>query len=92
MKTNEKKEKIKALVTEMLKQSHEAMIEKIDRVLNSGAIDIDGWDEKQSPMIVPKCIISALYDHQITQFDGSGTTYERRIKKEIRNIRYFIPG
>ena len=38
-----KRDKIKALVVEMLNNSHEAMIKNIDKALNSGAIDIDSW-------------------------------------------------
>lgn len=41
MTNTQKKRKIKSLVKEMLKESHKAMIGKIDIVLNSGAVDID---------------------------------------------------
>ena len=73
-----KKEQIKALVTEMLDESHEAMIKNIDKVLNSGAIDIDGWDEK---MILPKTIITAILQKESIQRDGRGTSYEKQVKK-----------
>ena len=55
-----KKAKIKKLVEEMLNESHKAMLKKLETVLNSGAIDIDGWVENISPMIIPKCIVTAL--------------------------------
>ena len=92
MTAEEKKEKLKLLVSEMLIISHESMIKKIDSILNSGAIDVDGWDENISPMIIPKCIIAALLEYQSTQFYGRGTSYEKQMKSEIRNIRYFIPS
>jgi len=85
-----KREKIKQLVIDMLNDSHKAMIEKVEKALNSGAVDIENWDEKNAPMILPKCIIMALLESESTQYDGRGTSYEKRIKKEVRNIRYFI--
>lgn len=44
MTTEQKQKKIKSLVTSMLKESHEAMIKKIDNVLKSGAINVSGWE------------------------------------------------
>ena len=90
MDTAEKKEKVKSLVSYMLKESYEAMISKIDKALNSGAIDIDNWDEKNRPMILPKCIVTALLEQESTQYTGSGTSFEKEIKKEVKNIRYFL--
>lgn len=90
MNTSEKKEKVKSLVSDMLKESYESMISKIDKALNSGAIDIDNWDEKNSPMILPKCIVTALLEQESTQYTGSGTSFEKEIKKEVKNIKYFL--
>lgn len=90
MNTSEKKEKVKLLVSDMLKESYESMISKIDKALNSGAIDIDNWDEKNSPMILPKCIVTALLEQESTQYTGSGTSFEKEIKKEVKNIKYFL--
>ena len=90
MTTQDKKNKIKALVTDMLNQSHEAMVKKIDRAINSGAIDIDSWSESNNPMILPKCITIALLEDESTQYNGSGTAFEKEVKKEVRNIRCFI--
>ena len=88
MKT--KKEKIYSLVSDMLNQSNKAMRKNIRKVLNSGAVDVDNWDESISPMILPKCIITAILQHESTQYDGTGTSFEKRIKKDVNNIRYFI--
>lgn len=90
MNTSEKKEKVKSLVSDMLKESYEDMISKIDKALNSGAIDIDNWDEKNRPMILPKCIVTALLEEESTQYTGSGTSFEKEIKKEVKNIKYFL--
>ena len=86
----EQKEKIKALVIELLNTSHEAMINKIDRALNCGALDIENWDEKTSPMILPKTIATAILESEATQYSARGTSFERRIKRDVKNLRYFI--
>ena len=85
-----KRDKIKGLVVDLLNQSHEAMIKKIDGALNSGAIDIDSWQEDDSPMILPKIIITAILENESTQYQGKGTSFEKKIKKEVKNLRYFI--
>jgi hypothetical protein len=90
MTTQNKKDKIKSLVTEMLNQSHEAMVRKIERALNSGAIDIDSWDESNNPMILPKCITIALLEDESTQYNGRGIAFEKEVKKEVRNIKCFL--
>lgn len=90
MTTQEKQKKIKSLVVDMLNYSHKAMVEKIDAALNSGAVDIDSWDEKNAPMILPKCIVTALLQRESNQYEGKGTSYEKKIKKEISNLKYYI--
>ena len=90
MNTTEKKEAIKLLAREMLNDSYLEMLKKIDKALNCGAVDIDNWDEKDSPMILPKCIVTAILQNESTQYEGKGTSFEKRVKKEVRNIRYFI--
>jgi hypothetical protein len=42
----ENKEKVKALVIEMLNDSHKAMLKKLETILNSDSIDLDNWNEK----------------------------------------------
>ena len=90
METANKKDQIKCLVVEMIGYSQKAMLEKLERVMNSGCIDIDGWDEKNAPMLLPKAIVTALLESESYQYSGKGTAYERKIKKDVRNIRYFI--
>lgn len=90
MNTDEKKEKIKSLVYDMLKESCEQMIKKIDRAIDSSAVDVDGWDENDKPMILPKCIVTAILVNESKQYEGKGTSYEKMIKKESENIRLFL--
>jgi hypothetical protein len=90
MTTQEKEDKIKALVIEMLKNSHDQMVKKLDIVLSCGAVDPDSWSETDKPMILPKCIVTALLESESTQYGAKGTSYEKHVKKEVRNIRYFV--
>jgi hypothetical protein len=39
---------------------------KIDAALNSGAIEIDSWQEDDSPMVLPKIIITAILENEST--------------------------
>lgn len=88
MKSN--KEKIKELTVKMLKESYEAAIENIDKVLNSGAIDPEKWDENYNKMILPKSIVVAILEEEATQYDAKGTSFEKQVKKDAKNIRRFI--
>jgi hypothetical protein len=90
MNTQSKQDKIKALVADMLNESHEAMLKKIDKALNSGAIDVDNWDENYNKMILPKCIVIAIMQDESHQYDGKGTSFEKQIKKEVTNIKCFL--
>lgn len=85
-----KKEQIKALAASMLKDSYEAMLKNIDKALDSGAIDIENWSAEHAPMIVPKTIVSALLQRESFQYEGKGTAHEKKIKKDIKNIGYFL--
>ena len=88
MKSN--KEQIAELVKEMLTESHEAMLNKIDKVLNSGCIDTESWNKDNSPMILPKCIVTAILQNESTQYEAKGTSFEKQVKKEVRNISCFL--
>jgi len=90
MNTQEKKDRIKSLVIDMLNESHEAMSKKVDKLLNSGAVDVDSWDEQNNSMILPKCIITAILQNESTQFEAKGTSFERQVKREVKNMLYYI--
>ena len=90
MTTQEKKNKIKSLTEDMLKESFASMIKKVEKALNSGAIDVDSWDENNNPMILPRCIITAILQDESTQYEGKGTSFEKQVKKEVKNIRYYL--
>lgn len=89
--TRKQKEKaIKKLVYGMLWNSHKEMRINVEQVMKSGAIDIDNYDPKASPMVLPKTIVAAIIGHEQHQYLGTGTSYERAIKKNIRNIQYLL--
>jgi hypothetical protein len=86
----DKKAKIKALAVEMIKNSQDSLLELVEKALNSGAIDVDSWDENHNKMILPKCIVVAALESEADQYKGTGTCFEKEVKKEVRNLRYFI--
>ena len=87
MDRKEKEDKIRSLVIEMLEDSHKYMVDKIDTVLRSGCIAVDEWNEN---MILPKCITSAILKDESIQYEGRGTSFEKQVKKTIKNIMCFI--
>ena len=90
MTTQEKKDKIKKLTVEMLNDAVSEMEKSIDRALNSGAIDVDNWHESLNPMILPKTVLIAVLENEASQYYGIGTSFEKRVKKEVKNIKCFI--
>lgn len=90
MKTDIKKGKIKKLVKDMLIESHKKALANIDKALNSGCIDIDNWDENINSMVLPKTILTAILEEEARQYSARGTSFEKQIKKEVNNIKYFL--
>jgi len=85
-----KQETIKGLVKDMLIESHKKAIANIDKALNSGCINIDGWDDKNARMVLPKTILTAILEDQARQYTARGTRFESQTKNEVRNIRIFL--
>ena len=90
MTTEEKKEKIKEIVLDEAEYVINKFAEKIDKLFEAKAINIEAWDVDNTPMIIPKCILAALLDQAILSYNGRGTGYKRQMTKEIKNIRYFL--
>lgn len=90
MTREEKRDKINRLVFDMLSASYQHMVRKIDEVLDSGSVDVDGWDEDNAPMTLPKCIVTAILKRESEQYEGKGTDFEKQIKKTSNNIKHFI--
>ena len=90
MNTADKKNKIKQIAIDMLKQSHEAQLKLIEKALNSGALDIDAWDEENDKLIIPKVIVVAVLETEAEQYKCSGTKFEKSMKKDINNLKIFL--
>lgn len=92
MDTERKIYNLKMLACSMLEESNRAMVKQVDKLLKSGAIDIDidSWDEKVNPMILPKCMVTAILQNESHQYEGKGTSFEKQIKKEVNNMKYFL--
>ena len=86
-----KKAKIKKLVNEMLRGSVKEIKDKlIDKALNSGCVDVDRWSETYGSMVLPKYILIDTLLHEDDQYSGKGTCFEKRVKKEVKNISLFL--
>lgn len=90
MTREEKKELLKEMVTNLLTDSHNEMLKKIDKALNSGAIDVEEWDPAWFGLILPKTIATAILKDASTQYECKGTSYEKRIKEDVKNMLCFI--
>jgi len=86
----EKRNHIRTMVTDMLNIANEAMINKIDKALSCGAIDLDDWSEDCNPMVLPKCIIIALLEDEADQYKAAGTKFEKQVKNEVKNLKYYL--
>jgi hypothetical protein len=85
------KQKIKDLVIDMLDRSYDKSVLSIDKILDSGCIDIDAWDENNGRMLVPKAIVMALLDYEKDQWSPSKriSSY-KQVTKDFKNIRNFL--
>jgi hypothetical protein len=90
MDTKTKAETIKSHVLDMLEKSFKNMVKKVDKAVNSGAVDVDDWSADNNPMTLPKIIVIAILKDESTQYEGKGTSFEKQIKKEVKNLRYFL--
>jgi len=82
--------KIKALAIQMLQDSQKEMEAKIEKALNSGALNIDDWDENSNSMILPKVIVVAIMEDEANQYKATGTSFEKEVKKEVANLKCFL--
>ena len=90
MTKEEKKDKIKQLVIEMLTGSHENSIAKIDVAIDAINKDMDEWDGIHSKMVLPKAIVTAILKSETHQYTGKGTCFERWVNKRVKIIKYHI--
>ena len=89
MDIENKKVEIARLARSILDYSYEHGKDKIDQAINSGALDLDSW-ELDRKMIIPKIIVRAILETESDQYDGKGTSWEKNIRKETKNLKLFI--
>ena len=85
-----KRAMIKSHCVDMLTRSLVEMTKKIDKALNSGAIDVDGWDPNVNPMLLPKAMVIAIMEDEADQYSAKGTSFETQISYESKNIKLFL--
>jgi hypothetical protein len=88
MNAQQKREKIKELTLTMLRQSYETMCKKVDTAVQT--LNTDNWDENENPMILPRCVVVAILENEPLQHNGTGTCFEKEMKKEVKIIRYHL--
>jgi hypothetical protein len=85
-----KKSQIEAHVKNMLEYAKKKMEQQITKALNSGAIDVDGWEPDNNPMILPKIILISILETEAEQYKATGTCFEKQVKKEVKNLKLFL--
>lgn len=75
------KEQLKEKTIELLNNAHEEMVEKIDKAINSGCMDLENADNNY---LLPKILVSALLKDMVFQYKPMGDT--KKAEKEILNI------
>jgi len=83
-------EMLESEVIEMMELSFEIMRTKIKKVLKSGAVDVSGWDANYNSMLLPKAILIAILEDEADQYKGQGTSFEKQIKKDVKNIKNYV--
>lgn len=86
----DKREKIKKLAVDMLNESYQEALKNIDKALDSGAVNIEEWDSERNFMLLPKSIVIAVLNNESKQYSVKGTSFEKLVAKEIKNIERFI--
>jgi len=87
---DDKKEQIKVITFDLLAESFNHMVEKIDKAIASGALDIDSFDPKKDRYIIPNIIARAILEDEVSTYEFKGTRYEKIIRKQVKNLKLFL--
>lgn len=77
---------IETLTGELLDGALLAMKKKIERALKSGSLNLN----EATPLIMAKIITIALLEDEADQYRGKGTSYEKLVAKNVKNLKYFL--
>jgi len=81
---------LKKRTNEILNESYKQAKLKVDKAIRSGALDIDSYDPTVNFMILPKIIAIAILEIEADQYRAQGTSFEREVKKEVKNLKLFL--
>ena len=87
-----KKKEIRDHVLGMIDNSCQHMKNKLNDVMKSGAVNVEGWNPDYRPMLLPRAIVTALLQYVSNQyvsnqFDGRCTSFEKQMKYDIAKIK-----
>ena len=85
-----KSKKIQKLTETILDEALVDMKKNIKKALTCGALDTEAWDEKNAPMILPKIIAIAVLESEANQYKAEGTSFEKQVSKDVKNLKFFI--
>lgn len=85
-----KEQKIEKLCLDMLETSIVDIKARIKKAIDSGAVDVEEWDEKINPYLLPKAIMIAIFERETNLYRPTGTSFEKEVNKEAKNIELFI--
>ena len=77
------KTQLKKKIKELIKQSNKSMIKNLDKIINSGAIDLTQYENNY---ILPKICICALFKEERFQYKP----LSNKARKELKNLEYFL--
>jgi len=82
------KEEVKKIAMGMIKELPKYMEALVDKSLNTGALNLDA--DLGGDMIWPKIIMIACLEREADQYRANGTSYGKRVNKEVKNLKLFI--
>ena len=85
-----KKEAISNKVNELLTESYKDAEKMINKAIDSGCLDIENWDSEINNWILPKAITIAILEKESNDYRAKGTSFEKQISKEVKNLSYFL--
>jgi hypothetical protein len=70
-------------VKELHKQTNKTLLEKAEKILKSGCIDLNNF---KNDYVLPKIFITAFYNKMSFQY----RPFDVLAKREVKNLQYFI--
>jgi RIO-like serine/threonine protein kinase len=90
MTTEEKKALIVCKVDLLIDGLSSDILDIATKILNSGCVDVKNYDSIHNSMILPKTILVAILQDFAEAYSCKGTSFEKQIKKDVKNIRKFL--